>query len=132
MRTDAKGAVLFEGEQHVSTEKLNNLTAAIGTGDASGTATLVPFFGPTIGGESTVTDPHGLAMDLSRALLAGLTYEWNRPFARGERVHVRVVVDDVHTKGSNVFGVVAAEFTDADGNLVHRQTATFIERGGAA
>lgn len=131
MRTDAKGAVLFEGEQTVTAEQLRNLTAAIGTATAATTAAVVPFFGPTIGGETTVTDPAGLALDLSRALLAGLSYDWRRPFQPGETVRTRVVVDDVHTKGNNTFGVVAAEFTDAAGQLVHRQTATFIERGAA-
>jgi acyl dehydratase len=131
VRIDAKGAVLFEGEQVVSAEKLANLSVAIGGDGGGDTAAVVPFFGPTVGGETTVTDPAGLALDLSAALLAGVTYEWTRPFATDEQVHVRVVVEDVHTKGSNVFGVVAAEFTDAGGALVHRQTATFIERGAA-
>lgn len=131
MRAEAKGAVLFEGEQTVDPRQLTNLTAALGTDTGDRTAAIVPFFGPTVGGERTVTDPDGLALDLSRALLAGLTYQWQRPFAPGEQVRARVVVDDVHTKGNNVFGVVAAEFTDAAGNIVHRQTATFIERGAA-
>jgi hypothetical protein len=131
VRIDAKGAVLFEGEQVVSAEKLANLSAAIGGDGGSGTAAVVPFFGPTVGGEVTVTDPDGLALDLSKALLAGVSYDWSRPFDTDERVHVRVVVEDVQAKGRNVFGVVAAEFTDAGGTLVHRQTATFIERGAA-
>jgi hypothetical protein len=131
VRIDAKGAVLFEGEQVVSAEKLANLSAAIGGDGGPGTAAVVPFFGPTVGGEVTVTDPDGLALDLSKALLAGLSYDWSRPFDTDERVHVRVVVEDVQAKGRNVFGVVAAEFTDAGGTLVHRQTATFIERGAA-
>lgn len=131
MRIDAKGAILFEGEQVVSTEHLRNMTAAIGTPTGAATALLVPFFGPTIGGESTVTDPAGLGLDLSRALLAGLSYQWSRAFVPDETVHVRVVVDDVNVKGSNTFGVVAAEFTDRAGAMVHRQTATFIERGAS-
>ena len=131
MRTDAKGAVLFEGEQTVTTEQLRNLTAALGTGTAADTAAVLPFFGPTIGSETTVTNPAGLALDLSHALLAGLSYDWQRPFQAGETVGVRVVVEDVHTKGNNTFGVVAAEFTDATGQLIHRQTATFVERGAA-
>ena len=129
MRQDAKGAVLFEGEQHVRADQLDNLAAAIGTESAAKTATLVPFFAPTVGGEVTVTNPEGLALDLSRALLGGVTYQWQRPFLRDEVVRVRVVVDDVHTKGGNTFGVVAAEFTDLDGQMIQRQTATFIERG---
>ncbi len=130
MRQDAKGAVLFEGEQHVGSDTLSNLAIAIGTDSGAETAALVPFFAPTVGGETTVTAPNGLGLDLSKALLAGVTYEWRRGFTSGERVHVRVVVDDVHTKGNNVFGVVAADFTDDAGQLVHRQTATFIERAG--
>jgi len=131
VRIDAKGAILFEGEQVVSAEHVRNMAAAIGTATGTATAALVPFFGPTVGGESTVTDPAGLGLDLSRALLAGLSYQWARAFIPDETVHVRVIVDDVRVKGGNTFGVVAAEFTDGGGSLVHRQTATFIERGAA-
>lgn len=131
MRLDAKGTVLFDGEQDVSAEHLRNLCTAIGTETAHATATIAPFFGPTVGGETTVTNPAGLGLDLSRALLGGVSYEWSRAFTPGENVRIRVVVDDVYTKGSNTFGVVAAEFTDAGGSRIHRQTATFIERGAA-
>jgi N-terminal half of MaoC dehydratase len=131
MRIDAKGTVLFEGEREVGPERVGNVTAAIGGGNGDRTALIVPFFGPTIGGDTTVTDPAGLALDLSRGLLAGVSYEWHRSFVAGETVRVRVLVEDVHSKGSNLFGVVATEFSDTDGEIIHRQTATFIERGAA-
>lgn len=129
MQEDAKGKTLVEDDLTVSAATLTALKRAIGTPSAAGTATLVPWFGATVGGESTVVD--GLGLDLSRALLAGVEYEWERPFAAGETVHVRVCVDDVYRKGANQFGVVVAEFTGADGALVQRQSVTFIERGAA-
>ncbi|WP_214369818.1 MaoC family dehydratase N-terminal domain-containing protein [Pseudonocardia sp. H11422] len=128
MREDAKGTTLVEDELTVSTATLQALGRAIGTPGAGDTATLVPYFGAVIGGESTVVD--GLGLDLSRALLAGIGYEWHRPFVPDERVRVRVVVEDVYAKGANQFGIVVAEFADLDGALVQRQSITFIERGG--
>ncbi|THJ25641.1 MaoC family dehydratase N-terminal domain-containing protein, partial [Candidatus Frankia alpina] len=103
------------------------LVRAVGSPAGAATAALVPYFGAAVGGESTAVD--GLGLDLSRALLAGIDYDWRRPFAPGERVHVRVTVEDVFRKGANQFGLLAAEFTDAAGDLVQRQTVTFIERG---
>lgn len=129
MQEDAKGKTLVEEDLTVSAATLTALERAIGTPSAAATATLVPWFGATVGGESTVVD--GVGLDLSRALLAGVEYEWERPFAAGETVHVRVCVDDVYRKGANQFGVVVAEFTGADGALVQRQSVTFIERGAA-
>ncbi|WP_300019157.1 MaoC family dehydratase N-terminal domain-containing protein [Pseudonocardia sp.] len=129
MHEDAKGKTLVEDDLTVSAATLTALERAIGTPSGAGTATLVPWFGATVGGESTAVD--GLGLDLSRALLAGIEYEWQRPFAAGETVHVRVTVDDVYRKGANQFGVVVAEFTGADGALVQRQSVTFIERGSA-
>lgn len=129
MHAEAKGKTLVEDDLTVSAATLTALERAIGTSSGAGTATLVPWFGATVGGESTAAD--GLGLDLSRALLAGISYEWERPFAAGETVHVRVAVEDVYRKGANQFGVVVAEFTGADGALVQRQSVTFIERGMA-
>ena len=129
MRTDAKGAVLYEGDKLVDPSRLAELQEAIGTSTAAKTARLVPFFGPTAGGEELVTSPSGLGLDLSRGLLGGLTYEWARAYDPGETVHVRITVEDLYTKGRNTFAILASEFTDSEGNLIQRQTATFIERG---
>lgn len=122
----AKGRTLAEADLAVTPELLARLSGALGTESGALTATLVPSFAATIGGESTVVD--GLGMDLSRALLGGLGYEWGRPFVTGETVHVRVTVDDVFTKGTNQFGVVVAEYTGSDGAVVQRQSITFVER----
>ena len=122
----AKGSVLYSDSIHLSEDRVRALTKALGTSTASETAALVPFFAPTVGGEGTVVD--GLGLDLSRALLGSLSYEWERPFAVGEDVHVTISVADVYTKGRNQFGLVAAEFRDRDGELIQRQTTTFVER----
>jgi acyl dehydratase len=127
MREEAKGTTLAEEDLTVSAPVLGALEKTLGTSSAAGTATLVPYFGAVIGGESTAVD--GLGLDLSRALLAGIDYEWHRPFRTNETVHARVVVEDVYTKGANQFGVLTAEFTDTGGALVQRQKVTFIERG---
>jgi hypothetical protein len=127
MHEDAKGTTLLQQHLMVSTTALSALELSLGSPSAPGTARLVPYFAATIGGESTAVD--GLGLDLSRALLAGLEYEWRRPFLAEEEVQVRVVVDDVYMKGTNQFGVISAEFTGADGALVQRQKVTFIERG---
>jgi acyl dehydratase len=122
----AKGSVLCEVREVVSAARLRALARAIGTDSGEQTASLVPFFGPTVGGEGTVVD--GLGLDLSRALLGGVAYEWKRPFRPDETVTVRVTVDDVYARGRNQFGVVVAEFRDDDDELVQRQTTTFVER----
>ncbi|MCF7550893.1 MaoC family dehydratase N-terminal domain-containing protein [Pseudonocardia sp. WMMC193] len=127
MDESAKGRTLVEVDLTLTPEVLGRLTAALGGASGRGTETLVPSFAATVGGESTVVD--GLGLDLSRALLGGLGYEWARPFTPGETVHVRVVVEDVYSKGANQFGVVGAEYTAADGALVQRQSITFVERG---
>lgn len=126
----AKGRTLAEADLEITPELLARLSGALGTGSGSQTATLVPSFAATVGGESTVVD--GLDMDLSRALLGGLGYEWERPFIPGETVHVRVAVDDVFTKGANQFGVVVAEYTDSGGAVVQRQSITFVERAATS
>ncbi len=129
MHEDAKGRTLFEGERVVSDGTLGGLSKAIGTDSGGDTARLVTFFGPTVGGEETVVD--GLSLDLSRALLAGQAYEFRRPFEPGETVQVRVFVEDVFTKGANQFGIIVAEFSSPSGDLIQRQSTTFIERGAS-
>lgn len=129
MRQDAKGRTIAEDELVFSSATADAFAAALDTPTASMTATLVPYFGAVVGGQATAVD--GLGLDLTRALLAGVDYEWTRPFEVGETLRARVVVEDVFTKGANQFGVVVAEFTAADGQLVQRQSVTFIERGVA-
>ncbi|MTV25734.1 MaoC family dehydratase [Nitriliruptoraceae bacterium ZYF776] len=130
MRETAKGTVIGEGDVVVGSDQLEDIATAVGTSSGPETARLVPFFGPTaVGGETTVVV--GLELDLNRALLAGVSYEWRRPFREGESLHVRVRVEDVFTKGKNQFGTVNTEFLDTDGKLVQSQRATFIERGVA-
>jgi acyl dehydratase len=128
MKLEAEGALVFEGEEVVTADRLAKLAAALGTESAAGTATLVPWFGPTVAGEQQFVEILGL--DLSRALLGGLAYRFERPFVAEETVTVKVFVEKVFDKGSNRFGLVAAEFTDKAGVLVQRQSATFIERMG--
>lgn len=129
MHEHAKGSVLCDVKEVVSPARLRALARAIGTESSEQTASLVPFFGPTVGGEDTVVE--GLGLDLSRALLGGVSYEWERPFRPEETVSVRVTVDDVYTRGRNQFGVVRTEFRDQDDELIQRQTTTFVERVGA-
>ena len=129
MHEHAKGSVLCELQEVVSNARLRALARAIGTASGEQTATLVPFFGPTVGGEGMIVE--GLGLDLSRALLGGVSYQWERPFRPEETVRVRVTVDDVYTRGRNQFGVVVAEFRDDDDALIQRQTTTFVERQAA-
>ncbi|WP_019874016.1 FAS1-like dehydratase domain-containing protein [Sporichthya polymorpha] len=129
MRVDAAGTLVYEGEEIVSATQLRKLAEAIDTPAATETATLVPWFGPTVAGEKQFVE--ALDLDLSRALLAGLSYEWVRPFVADESVAVRVLIAKVFDKGTNRFGVVVTEFSDKSGQLIHRQNATFIESIGA-
>jgi hypothetical protein len=128
MNPSAKGQTLIEVRQRVEPVKLAELAAAIGTDSGGETARLVPYFGPTIAGEQLLVDLLGL--DLSRALLAGQSYEWRRPLEPGETVAIRVFIENVYEKGSNTFGVVATEIRDDSGELVQQQRTTFIERSG--
>lgn len=130
MNFDVKGRVVHEGELTVDRDQLDQVARAIGTSTAPATAPLVNWFGATVGGDTQVVE--ALGMDLGRALLAGHGYRWRRPFAPGEHVTVRVVVDDVYAKGPNSFAVIVAEFRAADGELVQSQTTTFIEREAAS
>lgn len=127
MRQDAKGSTIAEERLVFSAATADAFAAAVDTPTAEATATLVPWFGAVVGGQATAVE--GLGLDLTRALLAGIDYEWTRPFVIGETVTARVVVEDVYTKGANQFGVVVAEFSGSDGQLVQRQSVTFIERG---
>jgi acyl dehydratase len=129
MKLDAEGATVHEGQEVISEAGLAELASTLGTTSGAQTATLVPFFGPTVAGETRFVDVLGL--DLSRAMLGGLTYEWVRPFRAGETVAVKIFIDKVFDKGSNRFGVVVAEFHDAERQLIQRQYSTFIERAAA-
>jgi acyl dehydratase len=129
VKHEAQGASIHRGVEVVSAKRLAGLAMALNSASSAETAHLVPFFGPTIAGEAHFVDVLGL--DLSRALLGGLSYDWVRPFREDETVDVEVFVDKVFDKGANRFGVVVTEFKDSDGALVQRQSATFIERGAA-
>jgi hypothetical protein len=129
MKLESEGATVHAGQEVISESRLSDLSRALGTSSAGETATLVPFFGPTVAGETQFVEV--LELDLSRALLGGLSFEWARPFRSGESVDVKVFIEKVFDKGTNRFGVVVAEFNDTEGALIQRQSATFIERGAA-
>lgn len=129
MDPQARGATLIDTEIVASKDKVADFCRAVSSPTAAQTATLALFFGPTVGSESTLVE--GIDLDLSRALLGTLSYTWQRPFVPGERVRVQVTFEDVYDRGDNQFGVVVAEFRDQADQLVQRQSATFIERGGA-
>jgi hypothetical protein len=129
MRLDAEGATVHEGQELLSEARLADLAAALGTTSGTETATLVPYFGPTVAGEARFVDVLGL--DLSRAMLGGLNYEWVRPFRAGETVAVKIFIEKVFDKGSNRFAIVVAEFHDEERQLIQRQSSTFIERTAA-
>lgn len=129
MNENAKGQVVLETERRVEPVKLDELATALGTPTAAQTATLVPFFGPTVAGERAIAE--ALELDFAKALLAGLSYDWRRPFQSGETVQIRVLVEEVYRRGANWFGIVLCEFRGADGELVQQQRVTFVEREGA-
>ena len=130
MDLESKGRTVHEAELRVEPVKLAELVAAIGTPNAADTASLVLWFGATIGGDEKLVA--ALSMDLSKALLSGHRYDWVRPFRSGETVNAKLVVEDVFEKGANHLAVLVAEFRDADGELIQTQHTTFIERGAAA
>ncbi|HEX3897989.1 MAG TPA: MaoC family dehydratase N-terminal domain-containing protein [Mycobacteriales bacterium] len=126
MDLNSKGRLIHEAELTVEPVKFAELVAAIGTPTAGETASLVVWFGATIGGDDKLVQ--ALDMDLSRALLSGQRYDWNRPFQPGETVRARLSVEEVTEKGSNHLAVILAEFRDASGELIQSQHTTFIER----
>ena len=126
MNLSSKGATVVTVTQRVEPVKLEELRQALATPSAEETARLVLYFGPTIVGEKPLVDC--LGMDLSRALLAGQSYEWARPLEPGETITLTVTVDDVFEKGGNTFGIVGTTITDSDDHVVQRQRTTFIER----
>jgi hypothetical protein len=129
MDLEAAGRTVFEGNVAVSGARLADLTRALGPSASDETAGLVTFFGPTVAGDERFVKALGL--DLSRALLGGISYEWRRPMRKGDDVHVKMAVDTVQERGNNTFARVVTEFSDAGGKLISRQSATFIERSGA-
>jgi hypothetical protein len=124
-----KGTTLFEVQRTIDEQKIEELTTALDSPTAAQTATLVPFFGPTIPGEALFVDLLGI--DLTRALLAGISYSFTRPFRAGESVHVKVSVQDSYEKSGMQFVVILTEATGDDGESIHTHKATFIERGAA-
>lgn len=130
MNLGAKNLTVVMETRQVTEMKLSELEPAIGGPGASDAAEMVTFFGPTVAGEQRLVDI--LDMDLSRALLVGQSYEWARPFVRGEFVIIHVVIKDVFQKGSNTFAVVETVITSESGEMIQVQTTTFIERGSVA
>lgn len=127
MNPSAKGKQVAQVTRWVEDDHLAAVAEAIGTASAKQTATLVTWFGPTVEGEQQLLDV--LQLDLSRALLAGQSYEWVRPLEGGETVAISVVIEDVFEKGDNTFGIVKTEIRDENGQIVQQQRTTFIERG---
>jgi len=126
MDLGSKGELVYEGDLRVEPLKLAELEAAIGTPTSGATASLVAWFGATIGGDERLVE--ALGMDLRRALLSGHRYEWQRPFRAGETVHASLKIADVYEKGTNQFAVLIAEFRDSADELIQSQHTTFIER----
>ncbi|MCU4186649.1 MaoC family dehydratase N-terminal domain-containing protein [Acidiferrimicrobium sp. IK] len=126
MNLESKGRTVYEADLRVEPLKLAELQAAIGTLTSSDTASLVPWFGATIGGDERLVE--ALGMDLTRAMLSGHSYTWERPFVPGESIHASLTIADVYEKGSNQFAVLVAKFHDAQGQTVQTQQTTFIER----
>jgi hypothetical protein len=126
MDLESKGRVVHEAVLRVEPVKVAELEAAIGTEHAEATASLVTWFGATIGGDARLVE--ALGMDLSRALLSGHRYDWKRPFRPGETVHARLAIEDVYAKGANHLAVLVTEFRDDAGELIQTQHTTFIER----
>lgn len=128
MDESLKGKLLFELEENLSGHQLDTLARAIGSSSGEQTATLVPYFGPSVAGERALVD--ALKIDLKKALLGTQSYEWGRPFRPGEKLRIRVYVDDAYAKGNLRFAVVVSEFKDELNELVCRQRTVFIEREG--
>lgn len=129
MKTGLKGQALFTVQRTVDSQKLNEVAAALDSASGAATASLVPFFGPTVGGEERFVACLGL--DLTRSLLGGLSYEWVRPFREHESVTAELSVEDFYEKAGMQFVVVLISFVDDTGQPIHTQRATFIERGAA-
>ena len=129
MEGSMKGETLFEVRRTIDEGKLEELATALGTETGALTAMLVPFFGPSVLGESYFVER--MQIDLTRALLGGLSYEWARPFLAGETVDIKAFVEDVYEKSNLLFAVVTTEFRDRTGELIQIQKATFIERGAS-
>lgn len=126
MNVAMKGRTLYEARLAVEPIKLEELAVALGTETAAETATLVPFYGPTVAGEHLVVEQ--LEISPERALLAGISYEWNRPFESREPVDIRLWIRDVYEKHELMFAVLGTDIRSPAGDLIQTQTATFIER----
>lgn len=126
MNLETKGQVLVETTITVDPDKLAMLADAIGTPTASTTATLVPFFGPTVAGQDSVVGP--LDMSLLRGLQGGQSYEWHRAFVPGEQVEVHISIEDIIDKGTMHLATVLSEYRDQAGDLIQRQRTVFVER----
>lgn len=126
MNLEVKGDTVVDTTVVVEARNLHLLERALGTASAAETARLVPFFGPTAAGQDAVIGPLGL--DLRRALHGGQSYEWHRPFLPGERVGLRVRIEDIAVREAVSIATVVSEYRSTDGELIQRQQTTFVER----
>ena len=126
---DLKGQALFTLQRTVDPQKLHEVATALDSATAAETATLVPFFGVTVGGEERIVE--ALQLDLARSLMAGISYEWVRPFRAQESVVVEVSVEDFYEKSGMQFVVILIRFADESGETIQMQRATFVEKEAA-
>jgi hypothetical protein len=76
-----------------------------------------------------------LGFDFARLLHGGTAWEYLRPVVVGDELTIRRRVQDVKQRdgkrgGTMTFVTIEAEATDADGEVVMRQTDTLIQTGG--
>ena len=108
--------------------RLSGVVDAVGTATARQTATLVPFFGPTVAGHGRFLE--NMPFDAARTTLGQQAYHWNRGFRLGEPVDALVTLDDVAPRSRVTLYVVRSAFTDASGHVIQTQHTTFVERNG--
>jgi acyl dehydratase len=106
--------------------KIDELTALLGTSSGVDTARVLPFFGPTVAGESAFVDALGLRLD--RALLGSHEVEFERPFVPDEPLNVQLTLADLSEKNGMQFGTIETRFTTPNGEEIQVQRTTFIER----
>ena len=129
MNGNLKGQVLVSTETRAHAVKIAELEALLDTPSAGVTARLVPFFGPTVVGESRFVEALGLNLD--RALLGGHELSFRRPFVPDEPVKVEMRLADYSEKNGMQFGTVETRFSTPDGVEIQVQRTTFIERMAA-
>jgi hypothetical protein len=126
MKTEMKGKVLLQVSTRAHRVKIDELTALLGTSSGVDTARVLPFFGPTVAGESAFVDALGLRLD--RALLGSHEVEFERPFVPDEPLNVQLTLADLSEKNGMQFGTIETRFTTPNGEEIQVQRTTFIER----